>query len=75
VTFLGIRHRRSIRLCLADLLDAPAHEITPRLSLINTPVDETGCGPRKVAGRNVGDPKEPLPMLGPATPRHNEKLV
>ena len=37
--------------------------------------DETGCGPRKVAGRSVGDPKEPLPTLRPATSRHNEKLV
>jgi hypothetical protein len=25
--------------------------------------DETGCGPRKVAGRSVGDPEEPLPTL------------
>src|SRR6185369_1118199 len=35
--------------------------------------DETGCGPRKVAGRSVGDPKEPLSTLRPATSRHNEK--
>jgi len=37
--------------------------------------DETGCGPREVAGRSVGDPKEPLSTLRPATSRHNEKLV
>ena len=36
--------------------------------------DETGCGPPKVAGRSVGDTKEPLPTLRPVTSRHNEKL-
>ena len=41
VTFLGIRHPRSTRLNLADLSDAPAHEITsPALS-------NQGAGPMK----------------------------
>ena len=51
-------------------------EITsPALSNQDAGLDETDCGPRKVAGRSVGDPKEPLPTLRPATSRHNENLV
>ena len=66
--FLGIRHPRSTRLNLADLSDAPAHEITsPALSNQGAGPMEPGCGPSKVAGRSVGDPEEPLPTLRPAT--------
>jgi len=36
--------------------------------------DETDCGPRKVAGRSVDDPKEPLPTLRPGHFTRQRKL-
>lgn len=73
--FLGIRYPRSTRLNLGDLLDAPAHwDHVPALSIQGAD-RETGCGPSKVAGRSVGDPKEPLLTLRRVTSRHNESLV